>query len=520
MARLRSLSAAEAATLVFLSLWSVAPLVLMLRHAAASGETFTGSDGPFAGDQLQYLSWIRESGEGFLAGNEFDLPSSDAVFLHPMHVVSGALWSLGLGIQAAYLIWKPVAVIALFAGFALFVRRTVEGAAARAAALVLALFYFPPFGEFLGRTDTGSAELPPKLAEVVGEIFAAGALWGYLPTAIAIGAMPIYLLAAERTLDADGQGRRRALAVTAAAGLVASWLHPWQGEVLALVTVGLMAWGRFGRPVLPLLVPLAATLVPLVSYFGLSEFDSAWEVARAQNEEPHLEAWVIAAGLGPLLPMAVYGALKRPPRDLIDRSLILLPVAMLVVYAGLQQVPGHALEGISLPLAVLSVRGWQALPLRLPAAVGALAAAVLVVPGVFLAADLMRDQVRGRVQPHYLRADEARAMDELRRDPRPGGVLADPSLAAAVPAHAGRPVWAGHPSWTRDFPNRFRELDELFSGRIGGPAAVDLVRRSGARFALAGCRQRADLRVTAPGVVASARRFGCATLYELRREPG
>lgn len=107
-------------------------------------------------------------------------------------------------------------------------------------------------------------------------------------------------------------------------------------------------------------------------------------------------------------------------------------------------------------------------------------------------------------------------MDELRRDPRPGGVLADPSLAAAVPVHADRPVWAGHPSWTRDSENRFRGAEELFSGKLNGPAAVALVRESRARFALAACRPRVDLRVSAPGAVVGARRIGCATLYDLR----
>jgi hypothetical protein len=514
MARLRSLSAAEVATLVFLAAWSVAPLALMLRHAAVSGDTFTGSDGPFAGDQLQYLSWIRASGESFLADNAFDLAPSDAVFLHPMHVVSGALWKLGLGIQASHLVWKPVAVAVLFAGFALFVRRTVDGKGAQAVALVLALFYFPPFGEFLQRTGRGDAEIPQKLAGVVGEIFPAGSLWGYLPTAIAVGAMPLYLLAVERGLAEQGRQRTRLLGAAALAGLAAAWLHPWQGEVLVLVTVGLMVWGRFRRPVRPLLVPLAATLLPLMYYLALSQFDPAWEIASRQNRQPHLEAWIVIAGVGPLLATALLGALKLPPRDFVDRALILWPVAMLVTYAVLDQVPAHALEGISLPLAVLSVRAWQAF--RLPAAVGALAAAALVVPGIFLAADIMRDHVRGRAQPHYLSSDEARAMDELRRDPRPGGVIADPSLAVAVPIHSGRRVWAGHPSWTPDYEERIRAVDGVFSGAVTGPPAAELLKRSGARFALAGCPRRADLRMTAPSAVMRTRQLGCATIYELR----
>jgi hypothetical protein len=215
--------------------------------------------------------------------------------------------------------------------------------------------------------------------------------------------------------------------------------------------------------------------------------------------------------------MAIYGAIRRPPRDLIDRSLILLPVAMLVVYAVLKQVPGHALEGISLPLAILSVRGWQTF--RLPAAVGALAAAALVVPGAFFAADVMRDQVRGRAQPHYLKADEMRALDALRDDPRPGGVIADSGIAVAVPVHSGRPVWAGHPSWTPDYATRVAEADGVFHEVFTRTESEGVLLESRARFALAGCGVRKDLRRTAPGAVVDVRRFGCAAVYELRAGP-
>ena len=513
MGRLRRVSAAEAATLVVLAVWGVAPLVLMLRHAAATGDTFTGSDGPFAADQLQYLSWIREAGQHVLAGNAFDLRPSEEVFLHPMFLLSGVAWKLGLGLQASYLAWMPVAIAVLFAGFASFVRRTVAGRGARAAALVLALFYIPPTAYLLGRTGVGSIELHTKLADVIGEVFPAGQLWGYLPTVIAVGAMPLYLLAAERGLAERAGPRRRALGLAALAGLVASWLHPWQGAVLAVVTVGLLAWGRLRRPVLPLLAPLVVTLLPLLYYAALSRLDAAWEIASRQNQEPHLEAWLLVAGVGPVLPLAVVGALRRP-RDLSDRALLLWPVAAFAVYAALRQVPAHALEGVSLPLAVLSVRVWQAL--RLGGAGGILAVAALTVPGAVFAADGLRDLVSSGQQPHYLRPAEARAMEALRRDQRPGGVIADLRLAAAVPAHAGRSVWAGHPSWTARFSDRARDVHNLFDGRARGSHAVRLLRGSKARFALAGCGSRADILVSAPSAVLRARRLGCATVYELR----
>jgi hypothetical protein len=518
MARLRRLSAAEAVALAALTVWGIAPLVLMLRHAATTPDTFAGSDGPFPADQLQYLSWIREEGDGVLAGNAFDLAPSDAVFLHPLFLVSGLLWKLGLGLQAAYLIWKPVAIAILFGGFALFVRRTVERPRARAAALVLALFYAPIMAKLAGWIDIGSPATRGQLSELLGEAFPAGQLWGYMPTAIAVGAMPLYVLAVERVLAADGRGRRLLLAGASAAGMLAAWLHPWQGEVLVLVTLGLIAWGRLRRELLPLLVPLAATVLPLVYYLVLSRVDGSWEIASKQQELPHAPAWVLVAVILPLLPLVALGAPRRP-RELSERALLLWPLAALVVYGALSpSVPAHALEGISLPLAVMSVRGWQAL--RLPAAAGALAVAAIAIPGAVVAAQAMRDAVDSRAQPHYLRSDEMRAMHQLHDDPRPGGVIADPALATAVPVHSGRRVWAGHPSWTRDFPVRIAAAAELFGGRLTGPRAEQLLSGSGARFALAGCGARADLRAAAPAVVTGTRRVGCATIYELRAPAG
>jgi hypothetical protein len=513
MVRLRRLSAAEAVTLAGLAVWALAPLVLMLRHTLPGGDVLAGSDGPFPADQLQYLSWIREAGDHLLAGNVFDLPRSDRVFLHPMFLVSGLLWKLGVGIQASYFVWKPVAVLVLFAGFALFVRRTIEGPRTRAAALVLALFNIPASAKLLDRLNVGSPEDLGRLGGLLGEAFPAGHLWGYLPTAIAVGAIPLYLLAAERGLGATS-ARARWLAAAGLAGVVAAWLHPWQGEVLVLVTAGLLVWGRFRRPVLPLLWPLAATALPLLYYVALSRFDGAWEVAQRQQEVGRAGVWVVLVAILPLLPLAALGAPRRP-QDVCERSLLLLPVAMFATYWVFSpSVPSHALEGISLPLAVMSVRGWQAL--RLPAAAGALVVTALILPGAYLAADALRDAVEAHTQPHYLSADEARALDELERDPRPGGVVADPRLAAAVPVYSGRPVWAGHPSWTRDFNLRVAGVDGLFGGRLRGPVADQLLRKSGARFALQGCGRRVDLRATAAGAVARARRVGCATIYDLR----
>src|SRR3712207_8418806 len=44
----------------------------------------------------------------------FRSDGGEAVYVQPMWQISGLLWALGLPIQAAFLIWKPVCVAVLF----------------------------------------------------------------------------------------------------------------------------------------------------------------------------------------------------------------------------------------------------------------------------------------------------------------------------------------------------------------------------------------------------------------------
>src|SRR5204863_6142357 len=116
-----------------------------------------------------------------LAGDLFEIPPGSRVFLHPMWLVSGLLWRAGLPISLAVLVWKPVAVLVLVLGARAYVRRMYPaGAWARAAVIALAVGYASPIIVL----DTGAGAL-------AGETFTAGQLWGYLPSVIAVGLMPI-----------------------------------------------------------------------------------------------------------------------------------------------------------------------------------------------------------------------------------------------------------------------------------------------------------------------------------------
>src|SRR5436190_2926202 len=122
--------------------WSFVDLAwLWARRGHA---TFLGVDGPFAGDQLQYLSWIRESGEHFFVNNLYDGSTQHALFVHPMFLVSGALWRLGMPLALAFQIWKPITAVALVVAYTAVVRASVDGRAARLAAVSVALFSATP----------------------------------------------------------------------------------------------------------------------------------------------------------------------------------------------------------------------------------------------------------------------------------------------------------------------------------------------------------------------------------------
>ncbi|HVE69373.1 MAG TPA: hypothetical protein VNB64_12410 [Solirubrobacteraceae bacterium] len=500
------------AILAALMAWTLAPIAYLVYRSVAHDLTITGAESLFGIDQLQYLAWVRSQGEHGLAANGFDLRLGDHVFAHPMFTLSGLAWRAGLSLPATLFLWAPVAAGVLFAGFRAYVHRTVEGRWARPAALFLALFFVTPAYAVLSWPDwPGAADV----SVFAGELAPTGALWGYLPAVIAMGLMPPFLLGVERLMrGAPDRTPARLVAGTAAVGLLVSWLHPWQGETLLLIVAVVVLWGREWRSLPRLAVPLAATVAPLLYYALLARADAAWDVARLQThpERPSLLALAVV-----LAPFALALAARRPDVwSVRERILYVWPAAALAIYL-LPIEQGyflHALEAMSLPLGVLAVRGWQRL--RWPAWAAAAALAVCSVPGLVYAAHREREAILSPGQVFLVTAGEARALSRLEAAPGDGGVLASPRIASVVPALTGRRVWAGHPTWTEDFPVRIGAAAELFHGDTDPRRAQRLVRGAGVRYVLADCTAPRDLRPLLGRLVVVRRRHGCATLYVLR----
>lgn len=507
----------EGIVLVALAAWSLVPLALLFvsvgggLRLGTGGRFFTGADGPDIIDQLQYMSWIRDAADHGLFSNRFQLGPHPDLFLHPLFVLSGFAWKLGASIQLSFLAWKPVAVVVLFAGFAAYVRRMVEpGRWARPAALVLALFFFTPAAWLVDWAGLQGANPDFHLFVMAVDLFPGAYVWGLWSMAIAVGLMPVFLLCFERAVDPAQRRPGRSpgwyAGWAAVAGLVTSWIHPWQGLTLLVIAGVLIAWGRLWRRGM-LVIPVAATLAPLAYYFALSHTHAASAVASRAGAFPHLGGWFFLALVPPLL-LAATG-LPGQARDLQERAVRLWPLAALIVYFALDRSWFyHALAGLSLPLAILGVRGWR--KLRVPKPVAAAAVAILTLPGMAYYVQELRKNSAG----HFLARGEAAALRATERSPRPGGILTAADLGQAVPAFSGRSTWVGHIIWTPRYFDRAARAQLLFEGRLPSQDARALVRSTGATFLLAGCG-KPDLRPTLGPLVVGARHFGCATLYEV-----
>src|SRR5690349_8772677 len=360
---------AEHGLLALLFVAGVVPLAILLTEAVGGHGSITGATGIYPADQLQYLAWIRDAGDHGLAASLFDLGPGKHVLLDPLFEASGLLWRIGLPVQAAYLVWLPVALAVLFGGFRAYVRRLLpESRADRALALGLALFFSTPVLPLLDWAGALGPSSKANFLQLAVDVNPAGQLWGYFPIALVLGLLPLVFLWIE-----DGALWRPSLAA-----LVIAWLHPWQGATLIVILLVVALFTRPLRRWLPLAGPLVGAGLPRVYFALLPHTDHARKAARDQNSLAGPSWGMVLGRIGPLALLA----LARPRLALAsfqDRVLVIWPLAGLFVYWVSPPYPLHALETVTLPLAVLALRGWRFLPARRALLAGC--ALVLIVPG-------------------------------------------------------------------------------------------------------------------------------------------
>jgi hypothetical protein len=501
-------------------MWLLAVLLSKQNH----DRVWTGTDGPFVGDQLQYLAWIREASRHVLIANPFTVEPTRATFLHPGLAISGIFTRLGMSPSLAYLLWKPIAVVAMFVAARRYINRLIVAKVERRAALVIALFYLSPIVVLASALHWMQRISIEALAI---ESWAGLYLWGYPFTALAVAALPATLLAYERDRGAD-----RVRAWSPLIAFTCAWLQPWQGAtVVVIVSLSeAVMWSqkRTTRLAIPA-ITIASAVIPLGYYSLLSHFDSSWKIAGQANQIPLRPTWTLLITLAPLgLPaLLAYGS-WRSATNFQEVAVLVWPIAALAVYfaIGIAQVgtfATHALQGLSIPLAVLAIRGLRTLVTRLSSAASVVAFVLFVVlataPG--LTHELNTATTTGRATvfgqaPFFFRRGEQQALDYVRTKPASAAVLAPVFLGETVPAETGHRTWVGILSWTPAYTHRVALAEQFFSGKMKSVAALGFVLSTGATILVSDCRHRMDLTAELRPLLLRVRHFDCATVYVVR----
>jgi hypothetical protein len=513
-ARARRLDRFEIALLAAFGAMSMWVVALDVFHAAHDGLTWTGTDGYYIVDQMQYLSWIQSAAHHGLISNLFVLRPTPSDYFQPAILISGVVAAAGVPSWLALLLWKPVAVVTLFLAMRAVVNRTFTVTAHRRAALALGLLF-------------GSFTVIFGALGIVGDMMPGWLSWGYPFGLMSVALITFALVRYDRMRVAG-----RPDWICGVLGALASAVHPWQGETLILLVLfaelihwrDLVLWWRtaqWRRLALPVLT-LALTALPLLYYLLLGHLDLSWKLARVQSK--HAFPWsAIAIGIAPLAIPALLGYRGRPESMLELLLRVWAPVAVLIYVfsaTGLSATPLHAFDGITVPLAVLAVKGVTRTSLRtLPRA--RLVATAVIALGIIPANAYALATAHTYVDPaggnaNFITHDEHAALHYLAKSTVPGGVLTQFYLGEAVPGATGRRTFVGNCLWSE--PNcmpRAAAADALFRGQDTHAQAEQLVRQSGARFLLASCAPHADLAKRLGELVVSTTHFGCATVYEL-----
>lgn len=499
-----------------LSMWVVG---LDLWRAVANGLVWTGTDGWYIVDQMQYLSWIQSVAHHGLAANLFVLRPTAADYFQPAIIISGGLTALGLPASLSLLVWKPVAVVGMFLAVRAVAHRLFPGRFDRRVALTLGLLF-------------ASFSLVSGSFSIVGDMMSVWLSWGY-----PFGLMAVALIVVAMVRYDRSRGAARLDWVPGVLGAIAATLHPWQGEAMILLVIfaeaarwrDLRLWWRnrvWRRLALPVLT-IALVAAPLFYYLLLGHLDLSWNLARDASK--HGFPWTaIAIGIAPLAIPAALGYRGRSDSFLETVMRVWFPVAVVIYIfsaTGLSATPLHAFDGITIPLAMLAVRGVRQSRLsRIPH--GRLLAGVAVALGVLPANAFALAQTPAVVAPapgnaNFITRDERAALKYLARDRTPGGVLTQFYMGEVVPGSTGRHTLVGDCLWSEpDCLPRTSSADALFDGEMSRIQAAQFIEDSGARFLLASCSTPpVNLARRLGSLIVSTTRFGCATVYQVAPAP-
>jgi hypothetical protein len=504
----RRLDPLELGLLVAFALVSVWVLSLDLWQVVAHGRVWTGSDSIYGVDQFQYQAWIRDASRHVLVSNLFVLRSTPADYFQPAIAISGALTALGMAPWLSLLIWKPIAVLAVFFAVRTYIHRNLADRWSRRAALVLALFF-------------GSFSFVYGSVGAIGDLFPGFLAWGYPFGLLGLAAMVGGLVSYER-----GRTTGRVVWLPGVLGALASSLHPWNGVLLIAAVVGAelvlpdrpRTIKQIARPALT----TALSALPLLYYVLLGRDDLSWRLARSASKHTY-PLWAIALELAPLIlpSLLVY---RARPRTFLRATTMVWPIAAFALFAlsttRFAATPVHAVQGITIPLSLLAVQGLRDIGFRRlphPVIFGVVLITIFTLPATAWELNNAHRAVRARVgNDNFITKDESRALSYLADDPRPGGVISRQYLGQLVPGRTGRHTFAGDCLWSQpSCPQRLVTVRKLFAGQLSVTDVRRLVVGHDVRFLVADCRPGAPLDRLLPQLVTAVHRFGCATVYEV-----
>jgi hypothetical protein len=521
--RRRRLDRFEWWVLFVFAAFSIWVLALDLWQVVVNGREWTGTDGIYVVDQMQYVAWIREASKHVLASNLWVLRSTPADYFQPGVVISGGLTALGVAPWLTLLLWKPVAVVAFFFAAREYVRRSISGLWARRVTLVLALF----FGSFTAVYGSFS---------VLGDLIPGFLSWGYTFGLIALAAMVGSLLVYDRARAAGRISWWPGLL-----GALAGLLHPWNVQVLIFIVIlaelllgirTLFGRGAIRRRLALPVLTLALCALPLLYYAILGRADLSWKLAREASKHSY-PLWSVVIAILPLLIPALLVMFRRPKTFLPMATRVWLPASIILfVVSGTVAgaTPLHAFQGITLPLGVLAVEAFQgidwkriarvpvgALLVRRPREVAVLAIAVFTIPANVYLLDFARRTAAPKTDnANFIARDERAALKYLERDPDAGGVLARSYMGEVIPAATGRRTLVGDCLWSEPACyTRVGLARDLFHGVLTPRQARAFVKQSGAKFVLADCAVHTDLTKVLAPLTVSIEQFGCARVYEI-----
>jgi hypothetical protein len=505
--------------LVLFALSSFGVFALNAVDAAANHRVFSGADGLFPYDQLQYLAWATDAGHHVLISNLFAFHLGSHIFLDPLWLLTGVLHvQVGLSYEVLIGVWKLIAVLCLFLAVRAYARShlgTHTGGAV--VALAVALFMLPASFLVANRLGLHNASL------VLNEIIPFNWISGDFPIALAVAAMVVFLFQVNVLLTSEAADqRRRAVWLASGAGLAASWLHPWQG-VTVLVIVGVLvlwerpSWRRHRR----LAIPILLTLAPILYYAVLPALDVGWKQSQKAGADG-LYGAALGAALVTLLPVMLLMApgYLQSDKSPANRMLRIWPFAAAIVFVVMPTDKFHAIGGFSIPAAILMVRAWRWLPSMshrwLRSGLAAAAVAFVIVGAPFEVADRMVHYRIATRNDAQLPDDDARALAFVASQPSDLGVLTTDNVGGWVPELTDHPTWVGHPIWTPSLNARSAQVGALFGGAMDqAPARErDFVLSTGAAFVLEPCGSSASLARALLPAGFTVRQFGCAKLYE------